>query len=143
MGAGVSRAGLQGGLPPLPLRRDAGTSAPPFSTRQPPSPWPGVTTRGGACVSVYERVAACACGCGARPNLPGAVVRGVAEAGRASRGRARGPAPISGLWPPAPRWGAGRCFPTDFDLCSSRPAPPSWSPFSRWAGLSGGDYLPG
>ncbi|KAJ8797460.1 hypothetical protein J1605_001767 [Eschrichtius robustus] len=45
-----------------------------------------------------------ACGGGARPNLPGAVVGGVAEAGRASRGRARRPpgTPASGPVPLGP-----------------------------------------
>lgn len=73
------------GCIPLQLRWHPGTLAPPCSARQLPSPWPGVTTRGGACVSVYELVDACACGCGARPSQPGAVVGCVAEeAGRAS-----------------------------------------------------------
>lgn len=83
-GWGSPGLGSLEGCIPLQLRRDPGTLAPPCSARQPRSPWPGVTTRGGACVSVYERVDACACGCGARPSQPGAVVGCVAEAGRAS-----------------------------------------------------------
>lgn len=65
---GVPWSRPHGGLPTPPLLPDAQTLALLCSTHQLQSPRPGVTTRGGACVSVYQS------GGGARSNLPGAVV---------------------------------------------------------------------
>ena len=134
-GWGVSGVRPRGKLPLPRLHRDARTLALPFSARQLPSPWPGVTTRGGACVSVYERAEVALV-----PTCPG---RWSAAWPRQGGPPEAAPAARPGLRPRAPcRW-AGRWFLTDFDLCSPRPGSPSWSLFSRWAGLSGEDYFPG
>lgn len=58
-----------------------------------------------------------------RPAWGGGPRRG---GGRAGLPRPR-PPPGQGLGPRVPGWWAGRCFSTDFDLCSPRPGSPSWS----------------
>lgn len=71
----------------------------PFSARRLPSPWPGVTTRGGACVSVYERAeVARVPSCPGRWSAAWLRLGGPLEAAPAARPglgtRASGPGPL-------------------------------------------------
>lgn len=97
-----------------PLRRagPSGHRQLPFSAGQPPSPWPRVTTRGGACVSVYERVEVA--------RVPTCLGRWSAAWPRQGWPPEAAPAARPGLGPPVPGWWAGHWLSTDFDLCSPR-----------------------
>ncbi|XP_077844546.1 uncharacterized protein LOC144338536 [Macaca mulatta] len=84
-----------------------------------------------------QRWAVATAGLGPRPLGP--LVRRRQPPGPGRRSRCH-------LWRPTRSPGTVRFLPSAAGRVGSpwfRPAPRSWSPFSRWAGLSGGDYLPG